>query len=219
MKGLLMKDLMLMKNQKQFLGVISFIGFVFIFFYENLTFTIDYIMIMFAMFTISTISYDEYDNGYAYLFALPVNRKTYVQEKYIFGMLISGAALLLVSAVIWLSLCLRDKEYPAGEWGVSVFAGICVIVMFLGLCIPVQLKFGADKCRIVLMIVAGGIAVGGCILVKFGPGAAARIVEMLKRLEGGGNILKLVVICAVVMAGILFVSYFSALHVMERKEF
>ena len=33
----------------------------------------------------SSISYDEFDNGNAFLFSLPITRKDYVLEKYIFG--------------------------------------------------------------------------------------------------------------------------------------
>ena len=46
------------------------------------TFLMPYITMMVALFTISTISMDEQNNGYAYLFALPFSRKEYVKEKY-----------------------------------------------------------------------------------------------------------------------------------------
>lgn len=46
---------------------------------------------MFGMlFTVNTISYDEFDHGYLFLFTLPVTRKDYVLEKYVFMMLCGG---------------------------------------------------------------------------------------------------------------------------------
>lgn len=37
-----------------------------------------------AMIAVGTLSYDETDNGLAFLMTLPVDRKTYVREKYLF---------------------------------------------------------------------------------------------------------------------------------------
>ena len=91
MKGLLIKDFKLLKNQKQFFLIIGLITFMFLVTNDSPYFTITYATMMFSMFTMSTISYDEYDNGAAYLFSLPISRKGYVAEKY-FGIAdITGA--------------------------------------------------------------------------------------------------------------------------------
>ena len=46
-----------------------------------------------AIFAITTISYDEFDNGLAFLMTLPVTRKQYVAEKYLLG---AGLTLSLI---------------------------------------------------------------------------------------------------------------------------
>lgn len=51
---------------------------------------------LFGLFTISTISYDEYQHGMTYLMTLPIKRKTYVTEKYLFAMALAGAGSLLI---------------------------------------------------------------------------------------------------------------------------
>lgn len=38
---------------------------------------------MVEMIAISTIAYDEMDHGYQFLLTLPINKKTYVREKYL----------------------------------------------------------------------------------------------------------------------------------------
>lgn len=43
-----------------------------------------YIPSVLAIYSGNTISYDENGHGYTYLFSLPVNKKIYVREKYIF---------------------------------------------------------------------------------------------------------------------------------------
>ena len=80
MKGLLIKDFKLMKNQKQFFLVILFFCIFFVVINGNPAFMISYLMVMCSFFTLSTISYDDFDHGMGYLFTLPVTRKIYVTE-------------------------------------------------------------------------------------------------------------------------------------------
>ena len=91
MKGLLIKDFKLMKNQKQFFLMILFFCIFFVVINGNPAFMISYLMVMCSFFTLSTISYDDFDHGMGYLFTLPVTRKIYVTEKYVFGLLTSAA--------------------------------------------------------------------------------------------------------------------------------
>ena len=88
MKGLLIKDFSLLKNQKNFfILVFVMAGFLTI---ANgaesspATFVLPYVGFVSSFFVLSTISYDEYDNGNAFLFTLPFERKVYVVEKYVF---------------------------------------------------------------------------------------------------------------------------------------
>lgn len=85
MKGLLIKDFKLLKGQKQFLAAVLVVTIVFMTTNTSLSFIISYITVMMGMITLTTISYDEYENGMGYLFTLPVSRKGYVREKYLFG--------------------------------------------------------------------------------------------------------------------------------------
>ena len=88
MKGLLIKDFQLMKNQGKILIAIFVVIAAFgIIADGNSSFLTAYITIFLALFTTSTISYDEYDSGYLFLFTLPVSRRGYVTEKYVFGIL------------------------------------------------------------------------------------------------------------------------------------
>ena len=61
MKGLLIKDFMLLKNQKQFFGVIGGISILLLFTSKNPNFAIGYMTILFTLFTVNTITYDQYD--------------------------------------------------------------------------------------------------------------------------------------------------------------
>ena len=53
---------------------------------QDTSFVIMYANIIFMMFGLSTISYDAFDNGEAFLFTLPITKKLYVKEKYVFSL-------------------------------------------------------------------------------------------------------------------------------------
>lgn len=67
MKGLFMKDLGLVKGQKQFFGIILIMMMIFMTAYTNFAFIMAYITIMIGVLTLNTISYDEFENGMGYL--------------------------------------------------------------------------------------------------------------------------------------------------------
>ena len=79
MKAMLIKDWKLMKGQKQFGLILCVFLAVFVVINDNLGFLISYMTLMASIFSISTVSYDEYNNGMVYLLALPISRRKYVE--------------------------------------------------------------------------------------------------------------------------------------------
>ena len=75
MKGLLIKDIKLLNNQKKqfilLLVMFVFLGFTGIFMPE---FIMGYLPFTLGIFVMSTISYDDFDNGLSFLMTLPVTR-------------------------------------------------------------------------------------------------------------------------------------------------
>lgn len=109
MKGLLIKDFKLLKGQKNFFMTITAISIIMIIVSPGTSFPIGFLGFVGALFSLSSISYDEFDNGNAFLFSLPITRKDYVLEKYIFG-LISGIMFLLLGTVISLVVIVLQKQ-------------------------------------------------------------------------------------------------------------
>ena len=86
MKGLFVKDIELMKQQKQFFILVVVMEVILnLAGSGSVSFATGYFTIVTAIFAITTISYDEFDNGLAFLMTLPVTRKQYVAEKYLLG--------------------------------------------------------------------------------------------------------------------------------------
>ena len=82
MKGLLVKDFLILVKRKQNL-LIFFCLAIFLSFTTGGYFILGYLPFLFINLAISTISYDEMDNGYSFLFSLPVSRQKYVLSKYV----------------------------------------------------------------------------------------------------------------------------------------
>ena len=97
MKAMLIKDLKLMKNLKHFFLLILVIGVACSVVYNNPSFVIAYMTVIFSSMAVSTISYDNYENGAAFFFTLPVSRKGYVREKYVLSMILVVVSLIAAS--------------------------------------------------------------------------------------------------------------------------
>ena len=105
MKGLLVKDFCLIRQQKKFLAILLLLAIV-LNYNSDGSFVIGYLTFVCSFLIISSISYDEYDNGYSFLFTLPVGRKTYVQSKYIFAVLLSSCSWMtgcVIASVFYLA--------------------------------------------------------------------------------------------------------------------
>ena len=90
MKGLLTKDFRILAGQKRYFTIIILIALIFLCSGQPAQIIVGYCTMFGMLFTVNTISYDEFDHGYLFLFTLPVTRKDYVLEKYVFMLLCGG---------------------------------------------------------------------------------------------------------------------------------
>ena len=218
MKGLLVKDFRLMKGQKNFL-VLLFIMIAFVFISGmDASFFMGYLPFLLMIAAMSTITYDEFDRGYSFLFTLPVSRRGYVKEKYVFGLLFCGGIWIL-SVLISLIYVWITKEIPIDDaLMVNYAVSIILVLVFMGISIPVQLKYGNEKGRLaVVAIGVGGFAVivGG---IQLGKVFDIEMTAALQRVEkmGAGTVS---VIGCIVSVILIVISYKISVRIMEKKEF
>lgn len=162
MKGLLIKDMKLMKNMKNSLLMILVIALGMSYYMKDLSFIIVYLALLGTTFTSSTLSYDEFDKGYAFLFALPVTKKDYVIEKYGLGLILSGGGWLLGTVLVTVAGLLRNTGSVADNLTMGLML-LPVPLFLLSILLPFHLKFGGEKGRIVMIIVAGALFVVGIL--------------------------------------------------------
>lgn len=217
MKGLLIKDFKLMKMQKRFFLLILLVGVVITFSSYDVAFTTGFMAFVSSLFSISSIRYDEFDNGNSFLFSLPISRRTYAVEKYIFGAILGYCAWML--AVILTTLVGFFKGiYPDTEMWLSAAFILAIMFMILALMLPFQLKFGGERGRIALIVclvlvsVLDTLAVKGLQLISID---LATILDTMPTVHAG-ILAAILLIVALLLLGL---SCLISIGIMQKKEF
>ncbi len=180
MKGLMIKDLCLLRNQRRILPIYLILAVWFTALHND-GFAFPFLMMMASILTVSTISYDEIDRSQAYLFALPIDRKTYVQEKFLLGGILGAVSLLL--AVVCSAVRMRiEPGLPDPSLGSMTLLSACAGMAMLAVMIPIRIRFGGDQGRIVLYAVFGLIALAIVLVSKFLPGLQGSLTQTFSRL-------------------------------------
>lgn len=213
MKGLLIKDFKLIKMHRNYFAI----AFVISLLTEDTTFMLGFISFITSMFTISTISYDEFDNGNAFLFTLPIDRKKYAAEKYVFGMLLGGCSLFL-AIILAIILNLIEKSDTISNILISGGMLLPFILLLLSILIPFQLKFGSEKGRIVISAVFSIVFLISFVLGKSIGMLGINIAEVINRISllGAGGLFILIFVISMIV--VLF-SMKVSISVMNKKEF
>ena len=211
MKGLLIRDLKLMKGQIAFFILLPVVGAVLVAPTGEMSMGFGYITAISGLLGVTTINYDSYDNGFAYLFALPISRRGYVKEKYIFATISSVAAIMAVGLFMWILMAAVHPEngYTFVEFLGDMETSYVVALTAMAFMLPVFLKFGAEKSRFVILIIAG---------ILMGVMAGVSQMDVLHDIElFGGGWMRVItpVLCLVWLA----VSYLISVRIMEKKEF
>ena len=216
MKGLFIKDFKLMKMQRNFFFVIIAISVGMALFSDDSSFVIGFFPFVLSLFTLSTISYDEFDNGNAFLFTLPVSRTDYVVEKYGLALLLGGGAWVL--AMIFSAVSGIWKGTAAVlDITMSALMILPALIALQAVMIPFQLKFGGEKGRIALLGALGGLCMLGIAAAKAAQMFGIPIEDMIDRLP----IVSMGVMAAALIAGaaiLLLVSMKISIRIMKNKE-
>lgn len=152
MRGLLLMDFKFLKRQTKFLIIVGLLVFVFLFNKDMSSFGVAYATMLFGIFAVNSIYYDEANNGNAFLFTLPFSRKEYVFSKYLFGMIMGGGAWLLSSLIGIGYLSMANTGINIAEWFAINAVSLILLLVMLSFMFPIQFKFGMEKSRLVMII-------------------------------------------------------------------
>ena len=217
MKGLLIKDFKLMLNQKNFFILIVLILVATACFLDfDYYFLIGYFMFICSLFTISTISYDEFDNGNAFLFTLPFSRSRYVEEKYCFGILAGTCSWFLSFVITTIIQMINSNNFIFSDWMLSTLVMLPIMFVMLAILIPFQLKYGSENGRIAIIIFLGGGFVVCYLLANLLAQSQINFNSLISFINNVDPLIILLIIFAICLA-ILFVSMKISKRIVLKK--
>lgn len=219
MRGLLVKDMQLALTNGRLMVIVIFIGIMTFFLGSHVTnFFVGYVTLIFSFQVCTTITYDTIEHGEGFLMTLPITRKMYVAEKYLFGLLCAavGWCLAFTGENIFMLTGLTDISWA------EVWAGSLAILAFglflVAVCIPVQFKFGGDNGKIVVMAVAVVGMVVGFLVVKLVDALGIDIDKALEYALVTNRYFSFAVIAALLVI-IYVISFLCSLRIINHKEF
>lgn len=227
MRGLIEKDFLLLLKQKRLAVIYLFVAIMLSFSMDPI-FIVSYFSMIGALLVLTSISYDSNDNGYAFLMSLPVNAKSYVYEKYVFSIL--NLAFFWACSVLlqYVSFLIRKLPFQLTDTLLSDLTIFPLFLLVIALLLPINLKFGTDKGRIVLLVICGIAVLIGIsgkklleILVK---GHLVNMDDALLKLQSIPQDIAVfvghvVIVGFLVSLVILLISMAISLKIMQNKEF
>ena len=217
MAGLFDKDLRILLQRKQaiviFLAIAVILGFS-----TGGTFVVGYTTFCILILAVSTISYDEFDNGFSFLMTLPITRQSYVVEKYILCS-ICGVVAWIFSVVV----CICENQYKqvtvvTEDLLMEAAIMLPIVLFIMDIMIPVQIKYGSEKSRIVLISVMGIVMIVGIGVKKAVEMLDLPLESLFEKLQSRTEVQVLVgSIIFIIVATLL--SFAISYRIMNNKEF
>ena len=216
MKGLLIKDILNMKNYMKQLVLVLIFFIAYGIFLKNGTFVGTMITLMLSMQVITTMSYDEYAKWDKYALTMNINRKDIIISKYIFFTIS-----IIIGIVVGITTSIAINQIAKLDTGMNeiIVTSIvvpCVFAILFSIIIPVVFKNGVEKGRIVMMLILfiPAILVGAIVKISEKANITMPSPSNLEILMKFGVLgLVLLTILAV------FISYKVSLSIYNKKEF
>ena len=209
MFGMIKKDMFMIKNNlKSIMATLIIFIFYTIMFDMNITFFLPFMTLMIC---ISTFSYDDFNNWHSYASILPSGKVNVVKSKYITTIIF---IIVMVFISLLLSICISSfrGSINLDEILSTVIGELFAIVFIMSILFPVLFKYGAEKGRIVMLMV--GISIMGIILF---------ITNSIKISVSNSLIVFLdlyfPIIFFIVAILLISISYFISKRIYLKKEF
>ena len=151
------------------------------------------------------------------MFTLPINKKGYAIEKYVFGLMISISTLFIATGIAYGVNVVKGQSIT--NEGILIAAiYLPILILVLSIMIPLQLKYGGEKGRIAMIVIfgIGFLGIYGLYqvirMINFDYMAIITNIASLSTPV-------LILIISVIMLLILAISIQASIHVMKKKEF
>lgn len=193
MKGLLLKDVYLLKRFGRIYAVMLIAYTAISIFTDSSGFIMGVNVSMFSLLPFTLISQDYSCHWDGYAVTTPVSRRDIAIEKYIVLVGMWGIGLAITLAVGVMTYLINPEDFPMEDtW--ATMAGLTLMIFFNNsITIPTMLKFGPEKGRLIMM---GSLIIpmlGIVVLIKFLP----EFFGMLGALLGAVGVLILMFVISI----------------------
>ena len=215
MKGLLLKDILLLKNNKKLYAILVFFAVIYPMMGMG-SFTISFLGMMGLIISISTMNYDEFDNGNSFLFSMAFVRRTYVAEKYV--LCVGGGILGALLGTIVCFLTAKISGNPSLLEGMAENLVVSVLLYSLSssVMLPIFIRFGAEKGRLASYLTLAAFFLLGFGVMKFLPASGKdAIVNGVNSIPVAGIVIGLILFA--VLAIVISVSL--SMRFIKNREF
>ena len=166
MKALFIKDIRIVLKQQRvlicaFFAVITILAFA----TDNSMYAVAFVLFLVPTMMLTTISYDTFENGMSYIMSLPVSVKDYVAEKYI--LTVASSLIFNIMATILINVVLsigKGVGVMPLELIVNAMLAQFMVLIYISLVLPVDIRFGTDKGMIIVVLMAVVIGAVGPML-------------------------------------------------------
>lgn len=218
MKGLLIKDIKLIEKQKYIMILWLGLSLFMMFGNQDPTFALSYGMFLMVILLIGTISYDDFDNGISFIMTLPIKRKTYAIEKYVLTLGGTFLAYVFITLVGCGFLTLHPETLPIKDYLEIGFIIYLVASVLASVMIPIQLKYGAEKGRVVLLVITGLIVCFSFLASKLKQ-VLAMITDFTAAIASSLGTTAFSILGVLIVCLFICLSVRISIHIMEHEEY
>ena len=219
MKALFIKDIRIVLKQQRvlicaFFAVITILAFA----TDNSMYAVAFVLFLVPTMMLTTISYDTFENGMSYIMSLPVSVKDYVTEKYI--LTVASSLIFNIMATILINVVLsigKGVGVMPLELIVNAMLAQFMVLIYISLVLPVDIRFGTDKGMIIVVLMAVVIGAVGPMLgnINVDSGLMYKLSE--------SEITSVPVNTALLLMSVggvfVIVSYFISVKLMKQMEY
>lgn len=159
MKGLFLKDFLLIKNNMKYFAFMILMFCALSFASVKTTFFSFYSVALASIISTTTFAYDEKDGWNVYSLTMPYTRKELVLEKYLLTLLL----VLPVTVITGIGFVLNEENR---KYTFMILLSLSAGLILPGVSLPAIFKFGAQKGRMVSIFIAVFISCIGAFMIN-----------------------------------------------------
>lgn len=204
MKGLIKKDLLVVRSNAKILFIIL-VALSLLAIKDNSSDILVIIPIFSIMMFVSTFSYDEFNKFNTYVSTLPNGRKEAVKAKYISTFIVI-LFLLVISFLLALGVGYSNKSLDMSNIISTLVGSVFACVVVVSLLYPLMYKYGAMNGRLIIFGLVIGMSMIGSVLSRM-----ISFDKIINYFDSLGNLFFVITI--------IITSYFISVKIYKNKEF